>query len=88
MGVQLSSNAGSMVQWILTRHGTSMRKALGIWKVSTFFFFVSNSKYATFTICQNHILFEFVHFFLTLINYLITLKGDMKNISTKYIRGI
>ncbi len=38
MEVQLSSNAGSRVQWILTRHGTSMRKALETWKVSTFFF--------------------------------------------------
>lgn len=36
MGDQLSSNAGLMALWILTRHGTSMRQALEIWKVSTF----------------------------------------------------
>lgn len=36
MGDQLSSNAGSMAQWILTRHGTSMRQVLEFWKVSTF----------------------------------------------------
>lgn len=34
--VQLSSNAGLKVQWILTRHGKNMKKDLEIWKVSQF----------------------------------------------------